>query len=649
VIKAARKIKYKWVLADNKQWKNDDILCSVVIPYFNRGDTIGETIDSLEKQTIRNFEIIIVNDGSTDDASVTKLEEIKLGYPKIKIINQKNSGVAAARNNGIKYSKGKYILCLDSDDALVETCIEKMVILLETKPEISLVTTDMYMFGKENKIYKETEYDARELINNNMVITAAMYRKTAWEAVGGYTPNIGYEDWEFWIKLAESGYWGKRIPEALFKYRTAEVSRYTEDKSKHQKNYFAIRDLHPRYNNNIRKQFRRIRKVRYILNRKTAFVNLSSSKSYAVGQNKGVLIFMPWMTFGGAETLVSNFCNELYDKFDLTFMTGLDSENEWEYKFQEITPRIYHLTNIIDDKALWVEFVSNYITTRNIEIMHIVHNGFVFDMLAELKSRHPNLKVILTMFNDRVEYFEQSVLFSSYIDIYSSDNLKVANHYKRLLPPKHQTICIPNGIDSDGKYNLNLYNRNSVRASLGLAKTDIACFFVGRLSSEKNPNIFIDVARKIIESGKYPNLKFFIIGDGVMNSQITGSVKQINNDKLRYIGYKAEVAEFLSAADVFILPSSVEGFPLSLLEAMAMNLVSIASDVGAVAEVLDDGITGFVVEPGSAEEIISILGKLHENPKLLLKIGKNARIAVEEKYSAEKLGENYTKLYMGEL
>jgi glycosyltransferase involved in cell wall biosynthesis len=180
---------------------------------------------------------------------------------------------------------------------------------------------------------------------------------------------------------------------------------------------------------------------------------------------------------------------------------------------------------------------------------------------------------------------------------------------------------------------------------VGVKDDDLVCVFVGRLSPEKNPDVFVEAARSVIESGRANNARFFVIGDGPMRKQIEDAVNSVGSDRLTYLGYFADVSETLSGADVFVLPSSIEGFPLSLLEAMAMKLVSIASRVGAVDEVIRDGDSGYVITPGSAKEILERIILLAEDPRLVSKIGSSARIDVEKYFSARVLGENYTKLY----
>lgn len=636
----------KLIIMDIEKWETCAPLVSVIIPYYNRADTIDETLMSLTDQTFQDFEVIIVNDGSPNKDSVEKLEDIRNKYPTFKIINQKNQGVAAARNNGVKQSNGRYIVCLDSDDILNPTFIEKMTILLEANPDISLATSYMETFGVKAGEFNHVPYDPIDLYKNNMVITASEYKKEAWEVSGGYKSKLGYEDWEFWINLAENGFWGKQIPEKLFKYRIAMQSRYIEDKDVHWDNIKKIHNLHPKFKQKVRSLINS-RKAINVASKETALVNLSEKSQYKLSdnQNKNILIAIPWMTFGGAETLVLNFCNQIKDQYNIHFVTGLKSKNEWEYKFKEISNNIYHLPNLLDRDELYLEFVSNYISTRNIDILHIVHTDFIFSMLPELKKRHANLRVVVTMFNDRVpNYFQPSIDLASYIDEYTSDNLSTINHYNELLPADSKTRVIPNGIDCLDVFNQISYNRTVERENLKLDKDDLAVFFVGRLSEEKNPDIFLDSAESILKNNQNTNIKFFIIGDGPMRSVIEKKVKAIGNN-VAYLGYQSEVARYLSAADIFVLPSSIEGFPLSILEAMAMRVVVIASNVGAVSDVLTDGQDGYIIKPGSVADISKNILNLSKDRNLLEKNKLAARSKLESKYSSSILRDNYLKLY----
>jgi glycosyltransferase involved in cell wall biosynthesis len=641
---------FEYRIVSNERIKANLPLVSVVIPYFNLADTIDDALDSLEAQTFKNFETIIVNDGSSEEASIKKLEQIKKSRPAVRIINQENQGVAGARNTGAAEAQGRYVICLDADDVLDITYVEKCTMVLECTPDVSIVTTQMRVFGVLNEPFRHAAYDPIKLYSDNMVITAAEFRKNAWEVSGGYKSKIGYEDWEHWLNLAEHGFFGKSLPEPLFIYRTAMESRYVGDKDVHWSNVKAIRSLHPHYKKIVKKVMGEREAVKELVEPAAAFINMNDATQFlpADTNRSNILVTIPWMTFGGAETLIYNYCREIKDKFNISFATGLKSEHEWEYKFREITPNIYHMASLFDDPKLYLEFISNYITTRNIDVLHAVHNGFTFAMMPELRKRHPKLKIILTLFNDRVpEYVQGAVECQSYIDRYVTDNEAVARSLEAKSVPGADITVIPNGIDVYDEFSAKLFDRDKERTGLSIDEKDTAVFFVGRLSEEKNPDVFVRAAKAIAGSAKYSNVKFFIIGDGPMRADVERQIKEARITNIKYLGYQpvTEVARYLSTADIFVLPSKVEGFPLSLLEAMAMGVAVIASDVGAVAEVVDSGVNGYVVKPGSVEEITGSIKLLADDEVKLTDIKKKAHTTVEKKYSNRVLGSNYTKLY----
>lgn len=634
---------------DNKVLREGYPLVSVVIPYYNRADTIDDTIDSLRDQTFQGFEVLLVNDGSTDQASIQKLEKLKAEWPKLRINSQENQGVAKARNYGIGKSRGRYIICLDSDDMFEPTFIEKATVMLEANPGVALATTYRTDFGVLNKQVTVVPYDPIDLYINNMVISGAQFRKEAWEAAGGYKSDIGYEDWEFWLSMAELGYWGRLIPETLFRYRTALQSRFNDDKEAHWNTIRTIHSLHPKqeYRQRVKRLLVSRRSVQLLTTPGTALINMHK-KAYYIDSSEGkprILITIPWMTFGGAETLIYNYCRQVKDDFQITFMTGLKSKHEWEYKFKEITPYIYHLANLFDDEDQYVEFISNYIDTREIDMLHVIHNGFTFRMLETLKARHPRLKIVVTMFNDRVEYFEQSIRHEAYIDGFVSDNQAVAAHYKELLTLVRPVTVIPNGLNCYDEFNPELFNRTEQRKRLGIKDNELAVFFVGRLSVEKNPDVFLEVAEDIVKKRKIKGIKFLMIGSGPMDLQITEKIKELDDENIIYLGYQSEMPRYFNAADIFVLPSSIEGFPLSIIEAMAMGVAVVASDVGAVADVVEMGRDGFVVPAGSATDIVARILELKSDPKILAAMKRHARQDVETKYSNVTLGRNYRKMY----
>lgn len=215
----------------NKDSQKITATISVVIPCYNSEKYISETVTSVLNQTYQDFEIIIVNDGSTDN-SQSVVEQLIKNYPnhQINLINQANSGQPAiARNRGISEAKGKYVLPLDADDVITPTMLEECLNLLETDQSSAIAYTDRQDFGASDELILAGNYDFSRLRYANHISYCALFHKDIWEKVGGYRTNVrGCEDWDFWIAAGAIGYFGRRIPKPLFKYRRNDSGVYQD-------------------------------------------------------------------------------------------------------------------------------------------------------------------------------------------------------------------------------------------------------------------------------------------------------------------------------------------------------------------------------------------------------------------------------------
>jgi glycosyltransferase involved in cell wall biosynthesis len=193
---------------------------SVVIPCYNYGAFVTEAVDSCLASTYPHYEIIVVDNGSTDPHTIDVLN--RLVRPKTRVVRIKqNIGLPHGRNFGIKQARGRYIVALDADDKIHATLMEKAVRVLDGHPDVGFVTFGMRFFGDEELIWMPPPFTVDELLRRNIACVSSMFRKAAWEQVGGYDESMrdGYEDWDFWISLTERGWRCHRIEEVLFYYR----------------------------------------------------------------------------------------------------------------------------------------------------------------------------------------------------------------------------------------------------------------------------------------------------------------------------------------------------------------------------------------------------------------------------------------------
>ena len=201
---------------------------SVIIPCYNLGEYIDEAVDSVLAQTFQDFEIIVIDDGSTDPFTVKLMENYV--RPKTRVIRTKNQGLAAARNEGITQARGKYILPLDADDKIGNSYLETASMILDTNPKIGIVYCRARFFGAREEEWHLEPFSIETMLTKNVIFATSMFRKSAWQKVGGYNPLMvyGYEDYDFWISLLDiEKVEVYRINEILFYYRARKESMHT--------------------------------------------------------------------------------------------------------------------------------------------------------------------------------------------------------------------------------------------------------------------------------------------------------------------------------------------------------------------------------------------------------------------------------------
>lgn len=193
---------------------------TVVIPCFNQGAFVDDAVRSVLAQTRQDVEIVIVNDGSTDPDTVALLRNYE--RPATRVLHSENRGLAAARNLGIRQARGRYVCALDADDCLMPAHVERTAGLLDTHPDLAFASCWLETFGDEQWTWQPERCDFPALLAECTVCTAALVRRDAVLAVGGFDegmPAQGYEDWDLWIGLVARGFTGAIVPEVLFRYR----------------------------------------------------------------------------------------------------------------------------------------------------------------------------------------------------------------------------------------------------------------------------------------------------------------------------------------------------------------------------------------------------------------------------------------------
>lgn len=197
-------------------------LVSVIIPLYNQKQYIKRAIDSVLHQTYSPIEIIVVNDGSIDNP----LEILNSYEDKIKIINQSNKGLAAARNTGFEHASGKYIQFLDSDDTILKEKIKRQVNILEKNGGIDLTACRTIWVDEKGKILSVQKKYSKKfptirdfLMENQFPVHSALMKKEVFQKTGLFDKDMNpIEDWDMWIRILLQGYKVSCTNHVLVKY-----------------------------------------------------------------------------------------------------------------------------------------------------------------------------------------------------------------------------------------------------------------------------------------------------------------------------------------------------------------------------------------------------------------------------------------------
>lgn len=201
---------------------------TVVVPAFNAAERIGRCLDSLASQTFRDFEVVVVDDGSTDDTAA-----VVCRHPWVRTVRQSNQGPGSARRVGLRCSTSEYVAFIDDDDEWKPTRLQRCVDVADASPEIAFVTTDAYVMTPDGVeqgtyyssalVFPERERQLAAIARHNFVFSSCLVRREAYDSVGGFCAErrlTGAEDYDLWLRMLLAGHHGVCIDEPLAVYRS---------------------------------------------------------------------------------------------------------------------------------------------------------------------------------------------------------------------------------------------------------------------------------------------------------------------------------------------------------------------------------------------------------------------------------------------
>lgn len=631
---------------------NAEPVVSIVTPFYNAGREFEETATSVFGQTFKQWEWIIVNDGTDDPESLAVLDAYRSGSVRVKVIDHAtNLGPGAARNAGFEAAQGAYVMQLDDDDMLEPTAIEKLFWFLETHPGFAFAKGYTIGFGSESYVWANGFHVGDAFLERNHADILTMIRRSVAIEVGGYDGNNrdGLEDWEFWLACAAAGHWGGTVHEPLGWYRRR--GTHTET--------WSNWDDGPReqaFRTKLQRQFPDLWRGGFPdpvgrADGAPRFRNEATENANRLtNPGKSILMVVPWFEVGGADQVNLDLIRGLGDLgWDTTIVSTLPSMNNWEHQFRLVTPDVFVMDRFLemDDRPAFLEYL---IRSRNPDVVLVSNSRFGYDLLPFARASHPELPMVdLTHaeepWNDG-GYPRLSNLYADYLDA----RITGSEHVRQWMLERGGRDNIHvwyTGVDADA-FDPADRDRASLRAGMGVADKTVLVLFLGRLSEEKQPRVVIEVLDVLAKRGF--DVRGVLVGAGPLRDQLRSDVRARSlSDRVVFEEDVSadRVADLMAASDAFLLPSLREGIAVTVYEAMASGLPVVATDVGGQAELVAPGTGILVSDPGGHDAVARIadeVANLIEDPNTRAAIGAAGRQRVVSEFRADEAIERFNGL-----
>lgn len=637
-LRSTFELQIPWLNSISEPWDKSKALLSVIIPCHNYGRFIEDALRSLRSQTWQNFEIIIIDDGSTENETLQVLRRLR--DDGVSVLRQEDVGPAQARNVGVSQANGKHICCLDADDTVEPTYFEKCVSLLESNPGVSFAYSLVRLFEDQQEIWQTQPFNLRLLLEYNHVCVGAVFSKQSWEKSGGFDPAMrGYEDWDFWIRMGKAGFRGQLIPEPLYNHRRHRGSFGQRAEQKRAALMSRIRENHsdllsdPKRIDTIEKGYR---------NRRVpdAFLNMRSPRDYR-SDELTCLVLTSWKHAGGAEAILRALLHGLKARgWNFVLVSTDDDPGDVDERLLVISEETYCLANFLD-QGYWLSFATNLAYTRRAQLILISNSKLAYEWTPKLRA-DGSIPIIEILHNDSsLGCIGLSTQFEPYIDYH----IAISERIRRSLIDRYgvsdaKVGAVYNGVDTD-HFNRSGFSRTICLRELGLEEASFVVSYIGRLSQEKGTRYLPVIAERLVKRGAF----FLIVGDGPERKFLQRAIGRRGiESSVRMLGHRNDIRNILAASSVVVLPSQVEGFPVTLLESMAMEVPVVASDVGEVRSIVEDGRNGFIVKPGDIASFESRLSELLTNAEKAKDFGRHGRELVIAKYSLKRTVAKYDEI-----
>ena len=624
---------------------------SVITPYYNTEELFLETFVSLQSQSLQNWEWVIVDDGSTDETSVKRLDNVAAKDQRIKVIRQTNAGPSAARNTSFRNTSGRYVCLLDSDDMLEPTYLEKCVWFLDSNPEFAFCNAYSIMFGDQEYLWTTGFERGKAHLQANSGPPISVIRRAAYAGCGGFDESIrfGHEDWDFWLAMAKAGQWGYTIREFLQWYRKRGDGRYEQ--------IMRSGNANDEFEKFIRRKYEGLDKHfpepmrRHPTPYETIETTVAVSNALAANPSgRRIMFILPWMTTGGADRVNLDLIEGLTGQgHDVTICATLLADHHWEHQFSRFTPDIFILPNILHATD-YPRFLAYLIQSRKIDTVVITGSTIGYQLLPYLRAISPGVAFVDMCHIEEPHWLNGGhprfgVGYQDILELNIATNRHLAGWMQNCGADGGRIRVMYTGVRVS-RTGQPAEVRRSVRSELNIPEDMPVIVFAGRICEQKRPVLLAEILRTVRDEGLI--FRAVIIGNGELKAQLKDLLGRYhladNVQMLDSIPHQRWL-DILVASDIFLMPSQYEGISIALLESMATGVVPVVAKVGGHDEIVTPD-AGVLVPHGDDElrEYVDAIRRLLSNSAELKRMSEQCKVLAGSELSWERMIDHFLAL-----
>ncbi|GJN87257.1 hypothetical protein Rhopal_000205-T1 [Rhodotorula paludigena] len=580
---------------------------AIITATNNPRSVMRETATTVFGQSLQNLVWVIVDDHTDEPDSLALLKEFARDPRVVVVKNPGQKGLAAGRNVGLDYvfrnfnPPPKYLVSLDDDDLFEFTALEKTCWMLESNADWDLGGFRYIKWGASNETVVTGLHSGRDnYVWGNFVPNAAVYTSRAVLQSGcRYNEeefHDGGEDWDFWMCLAEGGYWGGSVLEPLYrvnepKFRAARWGNTFVNGFDALKRH--IQGRHP----SLKSGFPSKSPKRAV---QLEAVSWDAPFEQALAHaDKKIMFIVPWLYMGGADIGALHMI-QLYALagYRVTVVCTLNKVPEG----LELRPYVLQFTHDVHVLPAFLRpndfprYLKHLVESRGIHQVVLSNSQLVYEMLPALVVQLPDVEWIDYLHNEAYDgwkaggYPRYSVISQRYLA-----RTITCSHYLKhwLLENGHLDAnrigVVKLGIEASQFVPATPAQRTAAKTGLlGVEADTFVITVVGRLDPQKRPLLIPLIVAELVQRTE-DDFLIVMLGDGELRKQLERAIARENlGEFVHVLGTQQDPSRYYAASDLFLLPSVSEGISIAVAEAMAMGLPVVTARAGALPEQLGE-------------------------------------------------------------